>query len=165
MSPPRDFPVEPPADGAARDRAAQRSAGGPRFLWPAALPDRGLEAPAFGLLAVLLLILGAASLAGLAARRPTAPLAAPEFRVDPNRDPWHRLVALPGVGPQRAAAIVADRAARGPFRDARDLTRVPGIGPALVRKLAPHLPENTPAAEEPPDEERPGIQSAPGRGR
>ena len=45
------------------------------------------------------------------------------------------LEALPGVGPALAAAIVADREARGPFGSARALDRVRGVGPGRLRAL------------------------------
>jgi competence ComEA-like helix-hairpin-helix protein len=45
------------------------------------------------------------------------------------------LERLPGVGPRLARAIVDDRTRRGPFRDASDLSRVRGIGPALLLRL------------------------------
>jgi competence protein ComEA len=45
------------------------------------------------------------------------------------------LQQLPGIGPVLAQAIVAEREAHGPFRNATDLTRVKGIGAATVRRL------------------------------
>jgi competence protein ComEA len=48
------------------------------------------------------------------------------------------LDALPGIGPAKAAAIIAERARR-PFRRLRDLLRVPGIGRAMLARLAPLL--------------------------
>jgi competence ComEA-like helix-hairpin-helix protein len=45
------------------------------------------------------------------------------------------LDALPGIGAARAAAIVQNREQHGPFATLEDLRRVPGISPALVRKL------------------------------
>lgn len=45
------------------------------------------------------------------------------------------LDALPGIGPVKARAIVAFRDSAGPFRDARDLGRVPGLSRALVDRL------------------------------
>ena len=42
---------------------------------------------------------------------------------------------LPGIGPALAQAIVAERAAHGPFRNAADLARVKGIGAATVSRL------------------------------
>lgn len=42
--------------------------------------------------------------------------------------------ALLGVGPQKAAAIVAYREQHGPFRSLDDLTKVKGIGSSLLEK-------------------------------
>jgi len=42
------------------------------------------------------------------------------------------LQALPGIGPSKAEAIVADRTANGPFASCNDLERVRGVGPATV---------------------------------
>lgn len=60
------------------------------------------------------------------------------LRVDPNRDPPQRLVALPGVGPRMAARIVEARS-RSPFRGPEDLRRVRGIGPRTLVRLRPFL--------------------------
>ena len=49
------------------------------------------------------------------------------------------LAALPGLGPGRAAAIVAYRESHGPFASIEGLTAVAGIGPATVGKLRPFL--------------------------
>lgn len=54
--------------------------------------------------------------------------------IDPNRADARTLEALPGVGPVRAARIVAERARR-PFAELRDLRRVHGIGPHTVAGL------------------------------
>lgn len=45
------------------------------------------------------------------------------------------LAQLPGIGPSRAAAIVADRARNGRYARIEDLQRVRGIGPATVERL------------------------------
>jgi competence ComEA-like helix-hairpin-helix protein len=58
--------------------------------------------------------------------------------LDPNRADVETLAALPGIGPARAAAIVAGRAG-GPYRTPRDLLRVHGIGPKTVERLRPFL--------------------------
>lgn len=70
--------------------------------------------------------------------RRSAPLA-PGERLDPNTASEEELDRLPGIGPAAARAIVASRIAEGPFGDVGALTRVRGIGPATVERLAPHL--------------------------
>lgn len=45
------------------------------------------------------------------------------------------LERLPGIGPNLARRIVADREARGPFATVQALDRVAGIGPALLARL------------------------------
>lgn len=56
-------------------------------------------------------------------------------RIDLNRASAPLLATLPGIGPARAAAIVDEREIE-PFRSARDLTRVRGIGPVMSARLA-----------------------------
>lgn len=71
------------------------------------------------------------------ATRPRGAL--PSARLDVDAATAAELEVLPGVGPSLAAAIVADRRAHGPFGGVAALDRVKGVGPALVRKLAPHV--------------------------
>ena len=59
--------------------------------------------------------------------------------LDVNRDTAADLTALPGIGEAKARRIVESRARDGPFRDVDDLTRVHGIGPRTVERLAPFL--------------------------
>lgn len=59
--------------------------------------------------------------------------------LDPNQAAVAELATLPGLGPQRAAAIVLHRVRHGPFRDIADLERVDGIGPATLELLRPHV--------------------------
>jgi competence protein ComEA len=66
------------------------------------------------------------------------PLAADE-RVDPNTAPEEELDRLPKVGPGQARRIVAWRQAHGPFRSLADLDSVPGMGPAALAAVAPHV--------------------------
>jgi competence ComEA-like helix-hairpin-helix protein len=54
--------------------------------------------------------------------------------IDPNEADAKTLEALPGVGPARAAAIVAGRA-EGPYRAPSDLLRVRGIGPVTLEQI------------------------------
>lgn len=60
------------------------------------------------------------------------------LRLDPNRASAESLEVLPGIGPARAAAIVAERR-RAPFREVGDLRRVRGIGPLTLERIAPWL--------------------------
>lgn len=78
--------------------------------------------------------------------RPGPPKAAPlpEARrfllglpLDLNRATAKELTLLPGIGPARAAGIVALRRARGGLGSVKDLLAVPGLGPELVARLAP----------------------------
>jgi competence protein ComEA len=57
-------------------------------------------------------------------------------RVDVNSAPAAALEALPGIGPALARRIVATRSQR-PFSTVEELERVPGIGPATVARLRP----------------------------
>lgn len=71
------------------------------------------------------------------AARLARPLA-PGERIDLNGADAAELARLPRIGPALAGRIVADRAARGPFRRFEDLDRVPGVGPKLLEAIRPH---------------------------
>ncbi len=66
----------------------------------------------------------------------TPPAAPPTGQVDINTATEDALQTLPGIGPSKAAAIIADRTNQGPFGSCDDLTRVTGIGPATVANLS-----------------------------
>ncbi len=68
-----------------------------------------------------------------------APPAAPEGAVNINTATAAELETLPGIGEKRAADIVADRAANGPFRIPEDLTRVKGIGEGTLAGLIEYI--------------------------
>ena len=59
--------------------------------------------------------------------------------LDPNRASAEDLAAVPGLSPGLAAAIVADREARGPFDRVEALRRVRGIGPARLGRARAFL--------------------------
>lgn len=55
--------------------------------------------------------------------------------IDVNTADAALLAELPGIGETKAAAIVEDREANGPYETADDLTRVSGIGEVTVEGL------------------------------
>jgi len=57
-------------------------------------------------------------------------------RIDPNTATVASLRRLPGIGPTKAQAIVAERRKRR-FCRTDDLTRVHGIGPKTLRNITP----------------------------
>lgn len=59
--------------------------------------------------------------------------------LDVNTATAEQLQLLPGIGPSRAAAIIADRERNGPYRTVEDLARVRGIGPVTVENLRPYV--------------------------
>jgi|GEM_PF-2353416 len=61
----------------------------------------------------------------------------PQFLTDINSAPATELALLPGVGPQLAERIIAEREAGGPFTSAEQLARVRGIGPKTIEQVAP----------------------------
>ena len=56
-----------------------------------------------------------------------------------NRETAAGLIALPGIGPGLAAAIVEERSRRGGFRSLEELTTVRGIGRHLFERVKPYL--------------------------
>ena len=49
------------------------------------------------------------------------------------------LLAVPGIGPTKAQAILDHRAAHGPFKSVDDLKQVKGFRDKLVERLRPEL--------------------------
>ena len=68
----------------------------------------------------------------------SAALIGPEI-IDVDRASAEELERLPRIGPALARRIVADRDSLGPFGSLDALQRVRGIGPAMVRELAPRV--------------------------
>lgn len=50
-----------------------------------------------------------------------------------------QLVALPGIGPKTAEAIVAYRKDNGNFKSVEELTKVKGVGDKTLEKIRPYL--------------------------
>jgi competence ComEA-like helix-hairpin-helix protein len=63
----------------------------------------------------------------------------PSGRIAINTASLEELASLPGIGPKLAAEIDTHRHQKGPFRDARDLLAVRGIGPEKARRIAPYI--------------------------
>lgn len=61
-------------------------------------------------------------------------LAAAAASMDINQADAKQLASLDGIGPQKAAAIVAYREANGPFHSVDELAKVKGVGAATVAK-------------------------------
>lgn len=59
--------------------------------------------------------------------------------VDLNRASQAELETIPGIGPVKAAAIVARRESAGPFTSLEDLLEVDGIGPATLEAIRPYV--------------------------
>jgi competence ComEA-like helix-hairpin-helix protein len=111
---------------------------------------RWLRDPAPG--GSLLILLGAAILWAVAARRlyapgglgrapvvaapPPLPPEPPDDRIDLNAAGAVELQQLPGIGPVGARRIVEERERGGPYRSVGDLVRVAGFGPSRVRGLS-----------------------------
>lgn len=80
-------------------------------------------------LTLLALHLGHASAANGGVPPPAQgpPTAAQDSRININEAGANELVRLPGIGPARAEAVIAEREKRR-FRRPEDIMRVPGIG-------------------------------------
>ena len=63
----------------------------------------------------------------------------PEGLIDINTATAEELQTLPGIGEKRAADIIADREANGPFRIVEELTRVSGIGEGTLEGLIDYI--------------------------
>ncbi len=70
-----------------------------------------------------------------AGARPGSPPDGDGLLVDLNSADAAALATLPGIGPARARAILAHRAAHGPFGSLEALGAVPGIGPSVLGRL------------------------------
>ena len=56
-------------------------------------------------------------------------------KVDINRADQDTLTTISGIGPSRAAAIIAYREENGPFKKTEDITNVSGIGDSTYQRI------------------------------
>ena len=126
------MPVRPSPDPT-RPTLPRDAAVGPRR----ARRPRGLLVVRLALAAVL-----GAGLAGVAPAHESPassrPPAVSGDRLDVNTASAAELAErLPGIGPAKAAAVVAHREAHGPFASVESLVEVRGIGPKTLERLRP----------------------------
>lgn len=62
-----------------------------------------------------------------------------DYPLDVNTATQDAFESLPGIGPAKAADIIAFRAQSGPFSSVDDLLEVPGIGPATLESIREYL--------------------------
>ena len=74
---------------------------------------------------------------------------APTQLVDLNTSDAKTLQTLPGIGPAKAAAIIAYREEHGPFAALQDVANVPGISEQMTEKWADLAQTGTPAEKAP----------------
>jgi competence protein ComEA len=86
---------------------------------------------------LLLTLMVLVCLAGRASAEP-APAAAPT-PLNVNTATEEELIRLPGIGPAKATAILAQRKKVGGFKRIEDVLRVHGIGRKLLARLRPFI--------------------------
>lgn len=104
-----------------------------------------LRAPVQGLALLSLCAVAALTVARISQAQMRTPMEGfryttlPAWRIDLDQAGVDELAALPGVGPSLAAAIVADRQAKGSFKTLTELDRVRGVGPAILQQIKPFV--------------------------
>lgn len=83
------------------------------------------------------------------------------FAVDVNAADDVELAQLPGLGPAMARRVVDHRRDHGPFTAIESLLDVPGIGAATLERMRPHLRPIEPAAGGSPQTAAPAVPDAP----
>jgi competence protein ComEA len=105
---------------------------------PAVEPvPRRTQVAAFVVLVAIAALVGWRWCADHLGTRPTELTHDPTHRVDLNKATRSELMQVPGVGPQLAERIVAERDGRGRFNRVEDLTGVHGIGDATLNRIRP----------------------------
>jgi len=123
----------------------------PRLRRATLLPPRAqpvvAAAVAAGLVAAAAWFAAVGGLRGGLVHHDAAPAVGHSFTVDVNLAAEDELAQLPGLGATMARRIVDHRRGHGPFTTVDGLLDVPGIGPATLARMRPHLrPVLQPAA-------------------
>jgi competence protein ComEA len=61
------------------------------------------------------------------------------FPIDINQASLEEFESLPGIGPTKAAEIIAYRDLHGVFNEVNDLLKVPGIGPQILEAIISYV--------------------------
>jgi competence ComEA-like helix-hairpin-helix protein len=93
----------------------------------------------FGLVAIAGWYIAADGLRGGLVHHDAPPAPTATFTLNINAASVGELAQLPGLGPALAQRIVAHRKQHGPFTTSDDLLSVPGIGPATLDAMRPHI--------------------------
>ncbi len=94
---------------------------------------------AAGLTAGAVWFVAAGGLSGGLVDHDAAPVVDGRFTVTVNAADETELAQLPGLGPAMARRIIDYRREHGPFATLDGLLDVPGIGPATLAAMRPHL--------------------------
>jgi len=94
---------------------------------------------AAGLTAGAVWFVAAGGLSGGLVDHDAAPIIDGRFTVNVNAADETELAQLPGLGPAMARRIIDHRREQGPFATLDGLLDVPGIGPATLAAMRPHL--------------------------
>ena len=107
------------------------------------LPPRSQPLIAFSVAACLAVaavwFVAVGGLAGNLVHHDAAPVADNRFTVNINTAGETELAQLPGLGVTTARRIIDHRKVHGPFTSHDGLLDVPGIGPATLAAMRPHL--------------------------
>jgi competence ComEA-like helix-hairpin-helix protein len=77
--------------------------------------------------------------AGVETSEPIAGAHDTYLRLDLNTAGLEHLMALPGIGPKKAEAIVEWRESKGPFREVGELLNIRGIGEKTLERIRAYI--------------------------
>jgi len=131
--------VPVPATAGGDDRATMKDMIPSETLLPGRSHTFVAGVVAVALVALAAWYVAAGGPAGRLVDHDAPPVVPLSFSVDVNAAAEAELAQLPGIGPALARRIADRRGEAGPFAAPEDLLAVPGIGPATLAQLRPHL--------------------------